>query len=493
RRARAGRRSGQHRRDRATVRVVLRPRRRGPRPGAGGELHRHRADVPGVPADPAGASGGQHHQHVEPVGSGAVRQSAALQRQQGRGETVQRRPGRRTRRYRRPCRDRVPGQRRHRTREELRGGDARRRQPTGARHQPRGGRQEDRRRYRERPVPGDHRRGRPCVACPCADRAAAHRTAGGQTDHIRSPGAAMPTAQEYDGIIVGFGAAGASAAIEAADRGARGLVLDRGHGGGATAYSGGIVYAGAGTAEQQAGGHADSVENMRAYLAREVGDAVSPETLTRFCEQSPAMIEWLKAQGVEFRGGPVPPYKTSYPTDEHYLYYSGNETAFPYSEHAHPAPRGHRALAPGMRSGRVLFERLRDSALSKGVEFVPLAHVHSLIQADDGRVTGVRYTVLDPGHRHAPRHRLITRATGKLGTWMPGVVSGAVRYAERLRAEASVETETRAGAVILAAGGFINNRGWVRQYAPQFLKISPLGTVGDDGTGIRLGLDAGGK
>ncbi|GAT13499.1 FAD-binding protein [Mycolicibacterium thermoresistibile] len=303
----------------------------------------------------------------------------------------------------------------------------------------------------------------------------------------------MPTAQEYDVIIVGFGAAGASAAIEAADRGARVLVLDRGHGGGATAYSGGIVYAGAGTAEQQAGGHADSVENMRAYLAREVGDAVSPETLTRFCEQSPAMIEWLKAQGVEFRGGPVPPYKTSYPTDEHYLYYSGNETAFPYSEHAHPAPRGHRALAPGMRSGRVLFERLRDSALSKGVEFVPLAHVHSLIQADDGRVTGVRYTVLDPGHRHARRHRLITRATGKLGTWMPGVVSGAVRYAERLRAEASVETETRAGAVILAAGGFINNRGWVRQYAPQFLKISPLGTVGDDGTGIRLGLDAGGK
>lgn len=76
----------------------------------------------------------------------------------------------------------------------------------------------------------------------------------------------MPTGRDYDVIIVGFGAAGASAAIEAADRGARVLVLDRGYGGGATAYSGGIVYAGAGTPEQHAGGYSDSVENMRAYL-----------------------------------------------------------------------------------------------------------------------------------------------------------------------------------------------------------------------------------
>ncbi|GAB3217816.1 FAD-binding protein [Mycolicibacterium hippocampi] len=50
--------------------------------------------------------------------------------------------------------------------------------------------------------------------------------------------------------MVGFGAAGAAAAIEAADRGARALVLDRGYGGGATALSGGITYAGVGTQEQ---------------------------------------------------------------------------------------------------------------------------------------------------------------------------------------------------------------------------------------------------
>ena len=50
-----------------------------------------------------------------------------------------------------------------------------------------------------------------------------------------------------DVVIVGFGAAGASAAITARELGAEVIALDRANGGGATAISGGIVYAGAGT------------------------------------------------------------------------------------------------------------------------------------------------------------------------------------------------------------------------------------------------------
>ncbi|KUI38084.1 FAD-binding protein [Mycobacterium sp. GA-2829] len=296
----------------------------------------------------------------------------------------------------------------------------------------------------------------------------------------------------YDVIVVGFGAAGAAAAIEAADRGARVLVLDRGYGGGATALSGGIIYAGGGTPEQRAGGYHDTVEDMRAYLEAEVGDAVSAETLDRFCRQSPAMIEWLKAQGVEFRGGPVPSYKTSYPTDEFYLYYSGNEKAFPYATRARPVPRGHRVLAPGMSSGKVLFEHLARSAKSQGVEFIPLARVHALVTDDDGRVTGVRYRAMPPTHPKARRHALLTRLTGKAGTWMPGLVAGAVARAEKIRAAAAVDAEAHAPAVILAAGGFVHNREWMQRHAPQFMTVSPLGTVGDDGTGIALGMSAGG-
>lgn len=302
----------------------------------------------------------------------------------------------------------------------------------------------------------------------------------------------MPTTTGYDVIVVGFGAAGAAAAIEAADRGARVLVLDRGYGGGATALSGGIIYAGAGTAEQRAGGYDDSVEDMRAYLEQEVGDAVSDETLQRFCEQSPELIDWLKRQGVQFRGGPVPSYKTSYPTDDFYLYYSGNEKAYPYARHARPVPRGHRVLAPGMSSGKVLFEHLRRSAKAKGVEFVPLCRVHELLSDGDGRLCGVRYRAMPANHPHARRHRVLTKLTGKAGTWLPGLVKGAVEHAEALWAAAAVDGEAHARAIILAAGGFIHNREWMAEHAPEFLKISPLGTPGDDGSGIALGVAAGG-
>jgi len=63
-----------------------------------------------------------------------------------------------------------------------------------------------------------------------------------------------PRGNKCDVLIIGYGIAGVSAAIEAADRGARVLVLDRGHGGGASALSGRIVYADGGTRYQQAAG-----------------------------------------------------------------------------------------------------------------------------------------------------------------------------------------------------------------------------------------------
>lgn len=50
---------------------------------------------------------------------------------------------------------------------------------------------------------------------------------------------------EADVVVVGFGAAGASAAVEAAEAGADVLVLERaGGGGGTSAMSGGLIYMG---------------------------------------------------------------------------------------------------------------------------------------------------------------------------------------------------------------------------------------------------------
>jgi succinate dehydrogenase/fumarate reductase flavoprotein subunit len=48
---------------------------------------------------------------------------------------------------------------------------------------------------------------------------------------------------QADVVVVGFGAAGACAALEAAAAGCDVVVLDRFAGGGATALSGGVIYA----------------------------------------------------------------------------------------------------------------------------------------------------------------------------------------------------------------------------------------------------------
>ena len=48
--------------------------------------------------------------------------------------------------------------------------------------------------------------------------------------------------EEVDLVIVGFGGAGASTALEAKERGLEALIIERFNGGGATAISGGVVY-----------------------------------------------------------------------------------------------------------------------------------------------------------------------------------------------------------------------------------------------------------
>ena len=136
-----------------------------------------------------------------------------------------------------------------------------------------------------------------------------------------------------DLLVVGFGGAGACAAIEAASRGLSVLALDRFAGGGATAISGGVVYAGGGTPYQRQAGYEDSRDAMFNYLRQEVGEAVSPQTLREFCEGSCEQLAWLERQGVAFESS-VPPNKTSYPSDQFYLYYSGNEAVPAYAASA---------------------------------------------------------------------------------------------------------------------------------------------------------------
>jgi 3-oxo-5alpha-steroid 4-dehydrogenase len=167
-----------------------------------------------------------------------------------------------------------------------------------------------------------------------------------------------------DIAVVGFGGAGAAAAIEALEQGASVAVIDRFNGGGSTRISGGIVYAGGGTRIQSEAGITDSPENMYNYLLRETGDSVSEATLKKFCHDSAANLDWLMQHGAPFDAS-LCPFKTSYPSNDYYLYYSGNESFAPYSDTARPAPRGHRAHGRGV-SGAVLFNPMQESVSAMG-------------------------------------------------------------------------------------------------------------------------------
>jgi len=296
---------------------------------------------------------------------------------------------------------------------------------------------------------------------------------------------------EVDVIVVGFGGAGAAAALEAAQQGASVLVLDRFHGGGATAASGGIIYAGGGTPYQKAAGYDDTPEEMYKYLKQESGDVFSDETLRRFCEGSVDMIHWLEQAGVPFEGS-LCPFKTSYPTDKYFLYFSGNENHTTYKANAKPAPRGHRARGAGM-SGLTLFHALEKAVRKQGAQVRCQTEVQRLVFGDDGSVIGVEgRAVLGPVSYRL--HGAISFINAKANTYdvitHGKLLDGMNSLIAKVRSK-PYRVKARKG-VVLAAGGFMFNREMVRKYNTNFGGTLPLGTYGDDGAGIRLGESAGG-
>ncbi|WP_280203870.1 FAD-binding protein [Nocardia farcinica] len=294
-----------------------------------------------------------------------------------------------------------------------------------------------------------------------------------------------------DVVVIGFGAAGACAALEATAAGAQVLVLERFTGGGTSALSGGIIYAGGGTSVQRAAGVSDTPEQMLAYLTREVGDAVAPETLRRFVEESPAMIDWLQGHGVPFEPS-LCPYKTSYPNDRYYLYYSGSEVSGYGREVAEPAQRGHRVKGRGT-SGKKLTGPLAASAARHGVRVETLTTATRLITDADGAVVGVECRTL----RDAPaavrdRYVRMAKVAAKPGIYYPPLRKNLERRLEALdrRYGTTIRVHARRG-VIVSAGGFIANRELVHRYGPQYRHGLELGSTGDDGSGILMAQEVG--
>ena len=287
---------------------------------------------------------------------------------------------------------------------------------------------------------------------------------------------------ETDVVVVGCGAAGSIAAIEAADGGADVIAVDRFGRGGASARSGGVVYAGGGTPQQLAAGFADDAAQMERYLALEEGVAEGDPALMRFCERSSADLAWLRSVGVEFPIG-FDPRKSVVPTgDETGLYFSGNEKHFAAEVPA--VPRGHRVAGVGM-TGRDLIEALHRAARGRGVDIRDRVRMLGLVTGDAGRVEGVEVLVIgsDPVTRavHTVLYRLIDVAVPMLHRAPPALVAALDRWEQ---ARGRVRRIRARHGVVLATGGFSFNRQMMVSHAPAYSTAMPLGTPGDDGSGL---------
>lgn len=311
-----------------------------------------------------------------------------------------------------------------------------------------------------------------------------------------APGETVSWDDSANTVVVGLGAAGACAAIEAAERGADVLVLDRLVGGGDTSFSGGAVYAGGGTDAQKAAGFDDPVDNMYAYLRLEVDGAVDDTTLRRFCEGSLDDVRWLEGHGVRF-GTEFWPDKTPFPPNGYYLFYSGSEATAPFNEAATPAPRAHKTDAPGMGAGSVFFAALADAAAGAGVRLRPQTTVRRLVLDPAGRVVGVEAATFGSGGA-AARAAKVHRALAKLAINIPATVSvgphlpalyGTLRALERRFAKKTVLIEARRG-VVLATGGYQHNPTLLAEHAPYAKSLMAIG-FDASGSAVRLGMSIG--
>lgn len=255
-----------------------------------------------------------------------------------------------------------------------------------------------------------------------------------------------------DVIVVGSGAGGISAAIDARRLGADVLVLELFHlPGGSSSLSGGVCYLGGGTPLQKALDFEDTPEDMYRYLVDAGGPYAPADKIQLYCEQSLEHYDWLVSNGVEY----APVYSDEKELAHHAasLYHSGSERNHPYRDRVRPAPRGHVPPAVNMMGGRRLMESLLASAENQAVPVSTRVACERLVTESDGTIAGVAVRA-DGQQRHLRARR----------------------------------------GVVLAAGGFIHNPEMLKRHAPELYPCSGhWGRAGDLGMGIRMGMGVGGN
>lgn len=260
---------------------------------------------------------------------------------------------------------------------------------------------------------------------------------------------------EADALIVGFGGAGACAAIEAADAGCNVLLFELSSAsGGSTALSSAEIYMGGngGTRVQQACGYHDDTEDMIKFLTLCGGPQADHDKIRAYCEGSTEHFNWLTSQGVPYKDSEYKQRAIMALTDD-CLLYTGNEKAWPFRDHAKPCPRGHNLQVDGDNGGPLLMKILTE-AVNKRSDRIQVhyeARVLTLITDEKRQV-----------------HGLVVRMNQQEFT-----------------------VRARKG-VILCAGGFVMNKAMLEKYIPRVAHFdTPIGNPGDMGSGILMGVGVG--
>ena len=252
-----------------------------------------------------------------------------------------------------------------------------------------------------------------------------------------------------DVIVVGYGGAGATAAVFAARAGVRVLILEaQSHGGGSSAINDGALTVGGGTRVQKANGFNETPEEFYKYLKAAALPRAPDELVRAFAETARDLFDFVESLGVVFKEGYVPGYHMQPPDPEKIgLLMITGENAPDVAEVTPPVPHTHLIFG----RAPAYWARISAAVEAAGVKVLLNTQATRLIVDGGGRVVGV-------------------------GVAQEG---GAEKCYRATRG------------VLLSSGGYGANKDMVAQYTPYALGTLQVTNPMDLGTGIRLGQAVG--
>lgn len=245
--------------------------------------------------------------------------------------------------------------------------------------------------------------------------------------------------QEFDVVVVGSGT-GQLAAVRAADRGLKAVVLEKLSSlGGTTGISGGGIWV-PNNYRMQEEGVEDSLEDALEYLKHATFGQSETELMEAYLANVNDMVSFTRELGIEWFIIPMGAFSDYYETLPGACTYG--RPLLPRTDEAPPS-------RSGFVGGGILVRALERAGRERGVEYRTETAVERLLVDDEGRVLGV-----------------LANTRG-----------------EELRIRARL-------GVVMATGGFSRNEAMVKAFlrAPIYYPNPPEGDTGD---GHRMGMEIG--